>query len=108
MKNHDPKVLWQATFTFGQGSSLNLIPKHAHLNMAHKFTATTSCIYSTQTKIDKQSGPLYFSSRAFITFFLHLFWGLYYMINLDEQLHVYHMMDIKLMMDLDGQLLCLT
>lgn len=69
MKNHDPKVLWQATFTFGQGSSLNLIPKHAHLNMAHKFTATTSCIYSTQTKIDKQSGPLYFSSRVFITFF---------------------------------------
>jgi len=30
------------------------------------------------------------------------------MINLDEQLHVYHMMDIKLMMDLDGQLICLT
>jgi hypothetical protein len=58
MKNHDPKVLWQATFTFGQGRSLNLIPKHAHLNMAGKFTATTSCIYSTQTKIDKQSGPL--------------------------------------------------
>ena len=55
MQNYDdPKLLWQATFTFGQGKPLNLIPKHAHLNMAVKFTAMTLCIYSTRTKIETQ------------------------------------------------------